>query len=115
MLANEKESEEEYNNLIANADAQLLEKSFNESIINYKKALKIKPNEPHPTDQIKVAEQGIKDQIEFKMQVSEDSATAKLKIDRTKFDIKYGSASFFDGLKDRAIYDEFDLNVNLKF
>ena len=63
MLANEKESEEEYNNLIANADAQLLEKSFNESIINYKKALKIKPNEPHPTDQIKVAEQGIKDQI----------------------------------------------------
>jgi polyisoprenoid-binding protein YceI len=57
----------------------------------------------------------IKDQIEFKMQVSENSATAKLKIDRTKFDIKYGSASFFDGLKDRAIYDEFDLNVNLKF
>ena len=58
---------------------------------------------------------GIKDQIEFNMQVSENSATAKLKIDRTKFDIKYGSASFFDGLKDRAIYDEFDLNVNLKF
>ena len=63
ILANEKESEEEYNNLIAKADAQLLEKSFNESIINYKKALKIKPNESHPTDQIKVAEQGIKDQI----------------------------------------------------
>ena len=63
MLANEKESEEEYNNLIAKADAQLSEKSFNESIINYKKALKIKPNESHPTDQIKVAEQGIKEQI----------------------------------------------------
>ena len=63
MLANEKESEEEYNNLIAQADAQLLEKSFNESIVNYKKALKIKPNESHPTGQIKVAEQGIKDQI----------------------------------------------------
>ena len=63
MLANEKESEQEYNNLIAKADAQLLEKSFNESIDNYKKALKIKPNESHPTDQIKVAEQGIKDQI----------------------------------------------------
>jgi len=63
MLANEKESEEEYNNLIAKADAQLLEKSFNESVINYKKALKIKPNESHPTDQIKVAEQSIKEQI----------------------------------------------------
>ena len=63
ILANEKETEEEYNKLIAKADAQLLEKSFNESIINYKKALKLKPNESHPTNQIKVAEQGIKDQI----------------------------------------------------
>ena len=49
------------------------------------------------------------------MIVNEDTATAKLKVDRTKYDIKYGSASFFDGLKDKAIYDEFDLNVTLKF
>ena len=49
IMANEKESEEEFKSLIAKADAQLLEKSFNESIINYKKALKIKPNESHPT------------------------------------------------------------------
>lgn len=58
---------------------------------------------------------GITNKVKFKMQVSENSATADLKIDRTKFDIKYGSASFFDDLKDRAIYDEFDLNVNLSF
>lgn len=58
---------------------------------------------------------GITNKVTFKMEVSENSATADLKIDRTKFDIKYGSASFFDGLKDRAIYDEFDLNVNLSF
>lgn len=52
----------------------------------------------------------------FNMTVNENnSATAALKIDRTKYEIKYGSASFFDGLKDKAIYDEFDLNVNLKF
>nr|WP_321229998.1 YceI family protein [uncultured Psychroserpens sp.] len=51
----------------------------------------------------------------FEMIVNEDTATAKLKVDRTKYDIKYGSASFFDGLKDKAIYDEFDLNVTLKF
>ena len=53
--------------------------------------------------------------VNFKMSVQENSATANLKIDRTKFNIKYGSASFFDGLKDRAIYDEFDLNVYLSF
>lgn len=58
---------------------------------------------------------GITNVVNFKMSVQENSASADLKIDRTKFDIKYGSASFFDGLKDRAIYDEFDLNVTLSF
>ena len=38
-----------------------------------------------------------------------------LKIDRTTYDIKYGSSSFFDGLKDKAIYDDFDITVNLEF
>ena len=51
----------------------------------------------------------------FNMTVKNNSATAALKIDRSKFDIRYGSNSFFDDLKDKAIYDEFDLNVNLKF
>ena len=51
----------------------------------------------------------------FEMIVDDNSASANLKIDRTKFDIKYGSSSFFDNLKDKAISDEFDLNVKLKF
>ena len=55
------------------------------------------------------------EKITFDMVVSGDHATANLKIDRTKFDIKYGSASFFDGLKDKAIYDEFDVMVHLHF
>lgn len=58
---------------------------------------------------------GITNPITFKINISDNSAYANLKIDRTKFEIKYGSSSFFDGLKDRAIYDEFDLQVNLKF
>jgi polyisoprenoid-binding protein YceI len=58
---------------------------------------------------------GITNPITFKINISNNSAYANLKIDRTKFEIKYGSSSFFDGLKDRAIYDEFDLKVNLKF
>src|SRR5574343_609083 len=45
----------------------------------------------------------------------DDTVTAALKIDRTKYDIKYGSGSFFDGLGDKAIYDEFDLTVKLAF
>jgi polyisoprenoid-binding protein YceI len=42
-----------------------------------------------------------------------NTATTTFMVDRTKFDIKYGSASFFDGLKDKAINDEFELTVNL--
>ncbi|MCE9538759.1 MAG: hypothetical protein K8R85_06030 [Bacteroidetes bacterium] len=38
---------------------------------------------------------------------------AKIIINRTKFDIKYGSASFFESIGDKAISDDFELNVNL--
>jgi len=58
---------------------------------------------------------GITNKINFDLALTENSATTSLKVDRTKYGIKYGSASFFDGLKDKAIYDEFDLNVSLKF
>jgi polyisoprenoid-binding protein YceI len=40
-------------------------------------------------------------------------ATAKITIDRSKFDVKYGSGSFFEGLGDNLIYDDFDLEINL--
>lgn len=53
--------------------------------------------------------------ITFNTDINKDSAVAKIKIDRTKFDIKYGSGSFFKGLGDNMIYDEFDLNITLSF
>jgi len=58
---------------------------------------------------------GITNKISFDLVVSKNSATTSFQIDRTKFGIKYGSASFFDDLKDKAIYNEFDLKVFLKF
>jgi polyisoprenoid-binding protein YceI len=39
------------------------------------------------------------------------SAGGSLKVDRSDFDVRYGSGSFFDGLGDKTIYDEFDLNL----
>ncbi|WP_341837421.1 YceI family protein [Chitinophaga pollutisoli] len=41
------------------------------------------------------------------------NAKATIKIDRTKFDIKYRSNSFFENLGDKAIYDDFTLDVEL--
>jgi polyisoprenoid-binding protein YceI len=40
-------------------------------------------------------------------------AVANIKIDRTLYDVKYGSNKFFEDLGDSAIYDEFDLTVVL--
>ncbi|OYU83098.1 MAG: lipid-binding protein [Flavobacterium sp. BFFFF2] len=51
--------------------------------------------------------------ITFDLTVKGDKATADLKVDRTKFGIKYGSGSFFDNLGDKTINDEFELKVAL--
>lgn len=53
--------------------------------------------------------------ITFTISIYGSKATTSLKVDRTKYDIQYGSANFFDGLKDKAIYDEFDLVADLEF
>lgn len=39
--------------------------------------------------------------------------TALITVDRTKYDIKYGSGKYFEGLGDKMIYDEFTLNVKI--
>ena len=53
--------------------------------------------------------------VTFDISIYGSKATASVKIDRTKFDVRYGSTSFFDNLKDKAIYDEFDLVTDLEF
>jgi polyisoprenoid-binding protein YceI len=40
-------------------------------------------------------------------------AVADIVIDRSEFDIRFGSGSFFDDLGDKTIYDDFTLSVNL--
>lgn len=58
---------------------------------------------------------GITKSISFEMAIKDNTATTQFKVDRTLYNIKYGSASFFDNLKDKAIDNEFDLDVTLKF
>ena len=53
--------------------------------------------------------------VTFDLSVYGNKATANVKIDRTVYDIRYGSTSFFDDLQDKAIYDEFDLVSDLEF
>ena len=58
---------------------------------------------------------GITKPVTFELVTTVNTALANVKIDRTKYDIKYGSGSFFDNLGDKAINDNFDLAVSLKF
>lgn len=53
--------------------------------------------------------------ITFDLKVDDNAASTDLVIDRTKYDVRYGSGSFFDNLGDKTIYDNFKLSVNLKF
>ncbi len=39
--------------------------------------------------------------------------TANITIDRSEYDVRYGSGSFFDNLGDNTIYDEFEISVTL--
>lgn len=41
------------------------------------------------------------------------NAKADVTVDRSKFDIRYGSKSFFDNLGDKAIYDDFVVSLDI--
>ena len=60
---------------------------------------------------------GITKPVTFQTQLMPDGkkykATANIVIDRSQYDVKYGSGKFFEGLGDSTIYDEFDLAINL--
>lgn len=55
--------------------------------------------------------------IRFNTKVTEEMskyvAKADLTIDRTDFNVRYGSGSFIDNLGDKTIYDEFELGITL--
>lgn len=53
--------------------------------------------------------------VNFDLAIDGNTATTTLKIDRTKYGVRYGSGSFFDNLGDNTISDNFDLDIILKF
>ena len=56
---------------------------------------------------------GISKPYTFELKMAEGKAMVNATIDRTDFDIKYKSASFFDSLGDKVIYDDFTLTLLL--
>lgn len=58
---------------------------------------------------------GITNSVTFDLAVAEERVRTQFEVDRTKYNIKYGSGSFFDNLGDKAINDNFELSVGLFF
>jgi polyisoprenoid-binding protein YceI len=78
-----------------------------------------KPGDPNFAITGKMTIKGITQTISFPAFVKVDgnkiTAKATFDIDRTKFDVRYGSGSFFDNLGDNVIYDNFTLELSLSF
>ncbi len=60
---------------------------------------------------------GITNEVTFPAVITKDAANltaiAAFKINRTKYDIKYRSGNFFENLGDKAISDDFEVDVNI--
>lgn len=60
---------------------------------------------------------GITNQVSFPATVSVKGGTVKaeanITVDRSRFDVRFGSDSFFDNLGDKVIYDDFELALSL--
>jgi polyisoprenoid-binding protein YceI len=65
----------------------------------------------------KLTIKGITNEITFPAIIKFDEKVmvtiAKIIVNRTKFDIKYGSATFIENIGDKALSDDFELNVNV--
>ena len=88
---------------------------FPQSTLEVKKVEAKSGNVYHFTADLTI--KGITNPLEFDAEVVDASgqltATGVMTINRAKFNIKYGSGSFFQGLGDKLIYDDFTLKFKL--
>ena len=57
---------------------------------------------------------GITHTVDFSLIIYEDRVESELTFDRSKYDIQFGSGSFFENLGDNLILDEITLNITLQ-
>ena len=87
--------------------------NFGTATLVFKKLIAKTPNLYTVTGDLTI--KGITKPVTFDLATTSNTATTNVTIDRTKYDIKYGSGSFFDNLGDKAIHNDFNLAIALKF
>jgi len=88
---------------------------FPQATMVVKKVASVTGDESHIFADLTI--KGVTKPVEFnaKVKVNGDKLTAQgvITVNRTQFGIKYGSGSFFEGLGDKVIYDDFTLDFNV--
>lgn len=113
---------------ITNTDLE--DKEYNQKLVGHLKSDDFFGVEKHPTSTLqlvkvtkfksgkaaakgKITIKGKTGYVNFWVLKKGDSYNATIKIDRSKYDVRYGSGSFFDNLGDKTIDDIFILDVKL--
>jgi len=115
---------------ITNED--LKDESYNQKLVGHLKSEDFFGVEKHPTAKFVITDVDQTNEIEYEVKgnitikditkpiafpatitVTGNTVTANAKvvIDRSEFNVRYGSSSFFDNLGDKMIYDDFELNI----
>jgi polyisoprenoid-binding protein YceI len=53
--------------------------------------------------------------VTFDLTTGKNAAATAFNVDRTKYGITFGSKNFFEGIGDKAVYDEFELSVKVVY
>ena len=84
---------------------------FATSTLTIKKADKFVDGVANVTADLEI--KGITKPVSFKAKKTDNGYKAVITIDRTEYDVRYGSGKFFDNLGDNMIDDDFTLEVKL--
>ncbi|WP_439183073.1 YceI family protein [Carboxylicivirga taeanensis] len=117
-------------NTLSNLDLE--DEGYNQKLIAHLKSDDFFGVEHYPTATFKVTKgspfkngtatltgiltiKGKSENISFDVSKKEDALLAKVKVDRSIYNVRYGSNSFFDNLGDKAIDDIFLLDIQIVF
>lgn len=115
-------------NSITNSDLQ--KQDLNQKLVNHLKSEDFFAVDEHQTSRFVVTKatkfmnekasvsgnltiKGITREITFNMIKNGNNYSSQIKINRSEFDVRYGSKSFFNNLRDKAIKDVFTLDIKL--
>lgn len=93
-LLAEKDKNEKYNGLIAQADASFSSKDYQSAKTNYKSALNVKPKETYPQDKIAEIDKILADLAKQQEEITLTNNALKQKLDRYNSLVKQGDLSF---------------------